>query len=488
MKTHKIQKILVANRGEIACRVMRTAKRLGIQTVAVYSDADRGAKHVEMADEALYIGASPSKDSYLVMDKIIEACLKTQADALHPGYGFLSENPVFVKKLEQAGIIFIGPDAQSMEIMGGKISAKQAVAQYDVPMVPGMETAITDITVAKARAEEIGFPILIKASAGGGGKGMRLVEIVSEFEEQMKLAQSEALTAFGDDSVFIEKFVTKPRHIEIQIMADKHGNVVYLHERECSIQRRHQKLVEEAPSALLNEDMRKRMGESAVYVAKACNYEGAGTVEFLVDDKMNFYFLEMNTRLQVEHPVTEYITGIDLVEEQIRVAEGHPLSFTQDDLKINGHAIELRVCAEDPMNNFLPDIGKIEVYIKPTGAGIRVDDGTDQGREIAMYYDPMIAKLIVHADTRQAAIEKMKWAIDHYHIDGVNTTLAFGKFVMNHPLFIQGDFDTNFIQENFKPEMLAQELTEDEKQVAALFTHKLIQDGFQKNIPLKNPN
>jgi acetyl/propionyl-CoA carboxylase alpha subunit len=373
---------------------------------------------------------------------------------VHPGYGFLSERSEFATKLAAAGIVFVGPSAESMDLMGSKIASKQAVANFGVPLVPGLKEAITDIEAAKKVAASIGFPVLIKASAGGGGKGMRIVNNVDEFESQMHLAQSEALSSFGDDAVFIEKYVAAPRHIEIQLMADNYGNVCYLFERDCSIQRRHQKLVEEAPSAVLTPELRKQMGEAAVNVAKAANYSGAGTVEFLLDEKLNFYFLEMNTRLQVEHPVTELITGLDLVKEQIRVAEGHKLSFTQDDLKINGHALELRVCAEDPLNNFLPDIGTLTTYRVPQGPGIRVDDCMEEGMEIPIHYDNMIAKLIVWADTRENAIEKMKRAITEYRVSGVANTLQFGHWVMENEHFINGNFDTKFIENYYKPELL----------------------------------
>ena len=450
----KIGKILVANRGEIAIRVMRTCREMGIRTVAVYSDADRNALHVRYADEAYHLGPPPSRESYLLADKIIDICKAHDVDAVHPGYGFLSERSEFAQKLAAADIIFIGPSAESMDLMGSKIASKQAVEKFGVPLVPGLKDAITDIEAAKRVALEIGFPVLIKASAGGGGKGMRIVNHVDEFETQMHMAQSEALSSFGDDAVFIEKYVAAPRHIEIQLMADNHGNVCYLFERDCSIQRRHQKLVEEAPSAVLTPELRKKMGEAAVNVARAAKYSGAGTVEFLLDEKLNFYFLEMNTRLQVEHPVTELITGLDLVKEQIRVAEGHTLSFKQEDLKISGHAMELRVCAEDPTNNFLPDIGRLTTYRVPQGPGIRVDDCMEEGMEIPIHYDNMIAKLIVWADTRANAIEKMKRAIGEYRISGVANTLHFGYWVMENEHFIRGNFDTKFIENYFKPEYL----------------------------------
>ncbi|HEY0898414.1 MAG TPA: acetyl-CoA carboxylase biotin carboxylase subunit, partial [Sphingobacteriaceae bacterium] len=390
-----MNKILVANRGEIALRVMRSAREMGIQTVAVFSEADRDALHVRYADEAICIGPAPSNQSYLLGEKIIEACKLTGAEAIHPGYGFLSENAAFARAVKAAGLILIGPSPEAMEIMGNKLSAKAAALKYKIPMVPGTEEAITDVAVAKQRAQEVGFPILIKAAAGGGGKGMRIVEGPDHFEEQMKLAVSEATSAFGDGSVFIERYVSSPRHIEIQVLGDTHGNIVHLFERECSVQRRHQKVIEEAPSSVLTPEIREEMGRCAVDVARSCNYTGAGTVEFILDDQLNFYFLEMNTRLQVEHPVTEMITGVDLVKEQIRIARGEKISFRQEDLEINGHAIELRVYAEDPKNNFLPDIGTLETYKLPQGPGIRVDDGFEQGMEIPIYYDPMIAKLVV---------------------------------------------------------------------------------------------
>ncbi len=464
-----MKKILIANRGEIAQRIIRSCKEMGIATVAVYSEADRNAPFVRMADEAVLLGPPPSNQSYLLGDKIIEAAKKLNVEGIHPGYGFLSENALFAKAVEDNGITFIGPSPQAIEIMGSKLAAKAAVKNYDIPLVPGTEEAVTDVEEAKKIAENIGFPILIKASAGGGGKGMRIVNNSEEFEEQMKLAVSEATSAFGDGSVFIEKYITSPKHIEIQILADKHGNVVYLFERECSIQRRHQKVIEEAPSIAVTPELRKQMGEAAVNVARACNYVGAGTVEFIMDEDKNFYFLEMNTRLQVEHPVTEMITGIDLVKEQIKIARGEKLSFTQEDLKINGHAIELRVYAEDPKNNFLPDIGKLQVYRKPDGPGVRVDDGFEEGMQIPIYYDPMISKLIVHAEDRTEAIKRLMRAIDEYVVAGVATTLPFGKFVLKHPEFVNGKFDTHFVQNHYSPEKLEEPLTDEEKEIAALF-------------------
>jgi acetyl-CoA carboxylase biotin carboxylase subunit len=469
----KIKKILVANRGEIALRVMRSAREMGIATVAVFSEADRKALHVRFADEAICIGAPPSSESYLRIDKIINAAKQTGADAIHPGYGFLSENEDFAQAVKDAGMIFIGPSPESIALMGSKLAAKDAVAKFNVPLVPGTSEPITNVAKAKKIAAEIGYPVLIKASAGGGGKGMRIVNDDASFEEQMDRAISEAKSAFGDGSVFIEKYVTKPRHIEFQIFGDQHGNVVHLFERECSIQRRHQKVVEEAPSSILTPEKRKLMGEAAINVGKSCGYYGAGTVEFILDENLNFYFLEMNTRLQVEHPVTEEITGLDLVKLQIRIAEGEKIPFRQEDLKMNGHAIEIRVYAEDPANNFLPDIGTLSTYRRPQGHGIRVDDGFEQGMEIPFYYDPMIAKMICHASNRDEAIEKMIRAIDEYEITGLETTLGFCKFVMQHEAFRSGNFDTKFVENYFKPEVLNAASSNEEELIAALLAVKL---------------
>lgn len=461
-----MKKILIANRGEIAIRVMSTAKKMGIKTVAVYSTADRNSPHVRFADQAVCVGNPPSSESYLLGDKIIEIAKNLNVDAIHPGYGFLSENADFAKKVTDNGIIFIGPDPEAISVMGSKLAAKEAVKKYDIPMVPGIDKAITDVEKAKKIATEIGFPILIKASAGGGGKGMRVVEKEEDLEAQMNRAISEATSAFGDGSVFIEKYVTSPRHIEIQIMADKHGNVVHLFERECSIQRRHQKVVEEAPSAVLSSELRHKMGEAAINVAKACNYVGAGTVEFLLDGNHDFYFLEMNTRLQVEHPVTELITNQDLVELQIRVARGEKLPIKQEDLSIHGHALELRVYAEDPLNDFLPSVGKLEVYQLPKAKNIRVDNGFEEGMDIPIYYDPMISKLITYGKSREEAISEMIKAINNYKIKGVETTLPFGKFVCEHEAFTSGNFDTHFVKNYYQPEKIA-ENTEVESEIAA---------------------
>jgi acetyl-CoA carboxylase biotin carboxylase subunit len=462
-----MKKILIANRGEIALRIMRSAREMGIKTVAVYSEADREALHVRYADEAICIGPAASNQSYLLGEKIIEACKITGAEAIHPGYGFLSENASFARLVKASGLILIGPTPEAMEIMGNKLSAKAAALKYQIPMVPGTEEAITDVNEAKLRAVEVGFPILIKAAAGGGGKGMRVVEQVSDFEEQMQLAVSEATSAFGDGAVFIERYVSSPRHIEIQVLGDTHGNIVHLFERDCSVQRRHQKVIEEAPSSVLTKEIREKMGKCAVDVARSVNYVGAGTVEFILDENLDFFFLEMNTRLQVEHPVTEMITGLDLVKEQIKIARGEKLSYRQEDLHINGHAMELRVYAEDPENNFLPDIGMLETYKTPKGNGVRVDDGFEQGMEIPIYYDPMIAKLITYGKTREEAMDRMIRAIDEYHITGIKTTLAFGKFVMQHEAFRSGNFNTHFVSKHFNPERLKEEAP-DEILMAAL--------------------
>lgn len=480
----EINKILVANRGEIALRIMRTAQKMGIKTVAVYSDADREAPHVRFADEAVHIGNSPSSESYLNMDKIVEAALKTKSQAIHPGYGFLSENAVFAQLAADNGITFIGPKPYAIKVMGNKLEAKEAVKGYNIPMVPGIEESITAISLARKVSEQIGFPILIKASAGGGGKGMRVVQQPSELPEQMERAISEAKAAFGDGSVFLEKYIESPRHIEIQILADTYGNIIHLFERECSIQRRHQKVVEEAPSAILTPKIRAAMGEAAIKVAKACDYVGAGTVEFLLDSDKNFYFLEMNTRLQVEHPVTELITGIDLVEQQIRIARNEKLAFSQEDLSIKGHALEVRVYAEDPLDNFLPSMGTLETYIRPKGKGIRLDDGFEEGMTIPIYYDPMLAKLITYGKDREEAILLMIGAISEYKIKGISTTLPFGKFVCEHQAFTSGEFDTHFVKNYYTPELLLQQYT-DEREIAAMVGLKLFLEHRDK---LKVPN
>jgi propionyl-CoA carboxylase alpha chain len=474
-----MKKILVANRGEIALRVMKSIQKMGIKTVAVYSEADRNAPHVKFADEAVCLGPAPSSESYLRADKILEFAKALNVDGIHPGYGFLSENADFAQKAEDQNITFIGPRPHAIRVMGDKLAAKETVSGYDIPMVPGIDEAITDVEKAKQIANEIGFPILIKASAGGGGKGMRVVEEEKHLEEQMKRAISEAKSAFGDGSVFIEKYVTSPRHIEIQILADTHGNVIHLFERECSVQRRHQKVVEEAPSAILTPELRDEMGKAAVNVAKSCDYVGAGTVEFLMDADKNFYFLEMNTRLQVEHPVTELISGVDLVEQQIKVARGEVLAIEQEDLKIQGHALELRVYAENPLENFMPSVGMLERYRPPSGEGIRVDDGFEEGMEVPIYYDPMLSKLVTYGSDRNEAIQRMIEAINHYEIKGIETTLPFGKFVCKHEAFVSGNFDTHFVKNYYTPELLHEEI-KNEARIAALIAIKKYQEDQKK--------
>lgn len=480
-----MQKILVANRGEIALRVMRTIRKMGIKSVAVYSEVDRQSPHVLYADEAVCLGPAPSNQSYLDGDKIIAFCKELGVDGIHPGYGFLSENADFAQKVEDAGINFIGPSPEAMRIMGSKLAAKECVSHYNIPMVPGIDKAIENVELAVEIADKVGYPVLIKASAGGGGKGMRIVEKPEDMKEQMERAISEAKAAFGDGSVFIEKYVTSPRHIEVQVVADKHGNVIHGFERECSIQRRHQKVVEETPSAIITPELRKKIGDAAIMVAKSCNYTSTGTVEFLMDDKMNFYFLEMNTRLQVEHAVSEMITGLDLVEEQIKIARGEKLSFGQEDLVLNGHAIELRVCAEDPLNNFLPSIGTLTKYVKPTGEGIRVDDGYEEGMTIPIYYDPMISKLVVHGKTRTEAIQKMLQAIKDYKIEGVTTTLPFGTFVFEHDAFFSGKFDTHFVKNYYTPEKI-KEKERANAEVAALVALRCWMEKQKMLKPVEN--
>ncbi len=478
-----MQKILVANRGEIALRIMRTIRKMGIKSVAVYSEVDRHSPHVLFADEAVCLGAAPSSQSYLNGDKIIAFAKELNVDGIHPGYGFLSENAEFAQKVEDAGIIFIGPGPEAMRIMGSKLAAKEAVKKYNIPMVPGIDKAIEDVDLAIEVSNKIGYPVLIKASAGGGGKGMRIVEKADDMQEQMERAISEARSSFGDGSVFIEKYVTSPRHIEVQIVADNFGNIIHGFERECSIQRRHQKVVEETPSAIITPELREKIGDAAVMVARSCNYTSTGTVEFLMDDKLNFYFLEMNTRLQVEHPVSEMITGLDLVEQQIRIARGQELGFTQEDLVLNGHAIELRVYAEDPFNNFMPSIGTLTRYEKPVGEGIRVDDGYEEGMAIPIYYDPMIAKLVVHGKTRTEAIQKMLQAIKEYKIEGVMTTLPFGTFVFEHEAFFSGKFDTHFVKNYFTPEKI-KEKQKANAEIAAMVALKYWMDKQQLTRPV----
>ncbi|AEM69300.1 Pyruvate carboxylase [Allomuricauda ruestringensis DSM 13258] len=478
-----MKKILIANRGEIAVRVMKTVKKMGIKTVAVYSEADRNAPHVQFADEAVCIGEAPSNKSYLRGDKIIEVAKERQVDGIHPGYGFLSENADFAEAVEKSGITFIGPKSKAIRIMGSKLAAKDAVKAYDIPMVPGIDEAISDVAKAHEIANEVGYPVLIKASAGGGGKGMRIVEKEEDLESGMKRAISEATSAFGDGSVFIEKYVTSPRHIEVQVMADTHGNVLHFFERECSVQRRHQKVVEEAPSAILTPELREEMGVAACKVAKSCDYVGAGTVEFLIDADLNFYFLEMNTRLQVEHPVTELITGMDLVELQIKVARGEELPMKQEDLEINGHAVELRVYAEDPLNDFLPSVGNLEAYQLPVGEGIRVDNGFKEGMDIPIYYDPMLSKLITYGKTREEAIALMLDAIQNYKVKGVQTTLPFGSFVFAHEAFRSGNFDTHFVKNYYSPEKIKEQTANGAEVAAMIALYQFLEDKKIVRLP-----
>lgn len=478
-----MKKILIANRGEIAVRVMKTVKKMGIQTVAVFSEADRNAPHVLLADEAVCIGEAPSNKSYLRGDKIIEVAKELNVDGIHPGYGFLSENAEFAEAVENSGITFIGPKSKAIKIMGSKLAAKETVKEYDIPMVPGIDEAITDVDKAKEIAREVGYPILIKASAGGGGKGMRIVEKEEDLESGMKRAISEATSAFGDGSVFVEKYVKSPRHIEVQVMSDTHGNVLHFFERECSVQRRHQKVVEEAPSSILTPELRKKMGEAACKVAKSCDYVGAGTVEFLMDADHNFYFLEMNTRLQVEHPVTELITGVDLVELQIKVARGEALPMKQEDLAINGHAVELRVYAEDPLNDFLPSVGNLETYQLPMDEGIRVDNGFREGMDIPIYYDPMLSKLITYGKTREEAIELMLEAIQNYKIKGVQTTLPFGSFVFAHEAFRSGNFDTHFVKTYYSPEKIKEQTAAEAEVAAMIALYQYLEDKKLVRLP-----
>lgn len=454
MAKRHIRKVLIANRGEIALRVIRTCRELGIATVAVYSDADRLALHVRHADEAYPLGPAPSSQSYLVQEKILEAARQSGADAIHPGYGFLSENATFAEACAEAGITFIGPPPAAIRAMGDKTAARALMEKAGVPMAPGTTDAIDDVDEAARIADAITYPVLIKAAAGGGGKGMRIVEQPADFARAMAMAQSEAQSAFGDGRVFIEKYIDHPRHIEFQVLADTHGTIVHLFERECSIQRRHQKVIEEAPSAVLTPEVRARMGEAAVQAARVCDYVGAGTVEFLIDKDLNFYFMEMNTRLQVEHPVTEEVTGLDLVAEQIRVAEGAPLGYGQDALAIHGHAIECRVYAEDPANNFLPDPGPLLRHAPPSGLGVRVDAGVEQGGQVEIHYDPMISKLTTWGRTRADAIRRMRRALAEYTIVGVRTTIPFCQYVMHHDAFTSGDFSTHFVQDHYTPEAL----------------------------------
>jgi acetyl-CoA carboxylase biotin carboxylase subunit len=443
-----IKKVLVANRGEIAVRVMRTCREMGIRSVAVYSNADRNSMHVRYADQAFHIGPSPSNESYLVIDKIIEVAKKSKADAIHPGYGFLSENAEFSDRCKKEGIIFIGPSSFSISTMGDKITSRRTITKAGILVVPGTTDPLTSNKEALKVINEIGLPVMIKASAGGGGKGMRLVKNKEDIIPSLRAAKSEAKSSFGDDTVYVEKYIESPHHIEFQILADRHGNVIHLFERECSVQRRHQKVIEETPSPLMNPKIREEMGKHAIAVAKAANYEGAGTIEFIVDDDLNYYFLEMNTRLQVEHPITERVVGIDLVREQINIANGLELTYNQDELAQNGHAIECRIYAEDPDNNFLPSPGLIQHITEPLGFGVRHDGYVYEGFEIPIYYDPLISKLIVWGKTRQEAIDRMKRALFAYKITGVKTSIKFLEKIMNTPDFVKGNYNTHFIEKN----------------------------------------
>jgi len=471
----KINKVLIANRGEIAVRVMRTCHELGIATVAVYSEPDASAPHVRLATEAWPVGPAASSDSYLRADRILEVAKRSSADAVHPGYGFLSENADFAAACAEAGITFIGPPIGAIRSMGDKTAARALMDEAGVPMAPGTVDAIDDVPEAERIAGEIGFPVLIKAAAGGGGKGMRIVRDAEHFVSSMEAARREAQSAFGDGRVFIEKYIDEPRHIEFQILADTHGNIVHLFERECSIQRRHQKVIEEAPSSVLTPELREQMGRSAVEAARSCGYVGAGTVEFLVDKDLNYYFMEMNTRLQVEHPVTEWITGMDLVAEQLRIAAGEPLGYTQDDLHIHGHAIESRVYAEDPSSGFLPSPGPLLRHAMPSGFGVRVDAGVEEGGEVPIYYDPMISKLTTWGRTRAEAIRRMHRALEEYEIAGVPTTIPFCMFVMRHEAFTSGNFSTHFVDQHFSADKLFADdpvLTEALAAAAAMFAER----------------
>ena len=466
------KKILIANRGEIALRVIRTCKEMGIKTVAVYSKADEESLHVRFADEAVCIGPAPSNQSYLKIPNIIAAAEITNADAIHPGYGFLSENSKFSKICAEHEIKFIGASGEQIDKMGDKATAKETMKKAGVPCVPGSDGLLKDVAHAKREAKKMGYPVMIKATAGGGGKGMRAIWKEEELEANFESAVQEATASFGNGGMYMEKLIEEPRHIEIQVMADTHGNVLHFFERECSIQRRHQKVVEEAPSSLLTPALRNAMGDAAVKVAKACDYVGAGTVEFLMDADMNFYFLEMNTRLQVEHPVTEMVTGVDLVEFQIKVARGEALPLSQSDITIEGHAMELRVYAEDPLNDFLPSVGQLETYRLPEGEGIRVDNGFEEGMDVPIYYDPMLSKLITYGKTREEAIELILKAIENYKIKGVQTTLPFGTFVFEHEAFRSGDFDTHFVKNHYSPEAIKSK-SANEAEVAAMMALKI---------------
>ncbi len=468
------KKILITNRGEIALRIIRACKELNIKSAAVYSEADKISLHIRNADEAYYIGPAAASESYLNQEKIINLAKKIGADAIHPGYGFFSENSNFIKAVEDAGITFIGPSSSSVELMGSKTAARQLMAQNDVPIVPGTTEPIKNAEEGLDSANKIGYPVLLKASAGGGGKGMRKISSETEFKDAFEATKREALKSFGSDEIYIEKYIENPKHIEVQIIADKHGNYVHLFERECSVQRRHQKIIEEAPSSFVDNETRDKITTAAINAAKACNYYNAGTIEFLMDLNKDFYFLEMNTRLQVEHPVTEFITGKDLVKEQISVALGNKLSFNQDDLKITGHSLECRIYAEDSENNFLPSTGIIKEYKAPSGPGVRVDAGFGRDSEISIYYDPLIAKLVCWADDRNNVIKRMLRALDEYVIFGVTNNISFLKKILNHPDFISGKFDINFLESKLLPEMKNVFKNNDELENAAAIFSALI--------------
>jgi len=465
--TTPIRKLLIANRGEIAVRIIRACRDLGIRSIAVYSDADAAAFHVRLADEVYNIGPAPSNQSYLVQDKIIEAAKRSGAQAIHPGYGFLSENAAFAKRCEDEGLIFIGPKSETIALLGDKLAARATALKAGLPLIKGSDIESTNLAAALKIARSIGFPVLVKAAAGGGGKGMRVVNDEELFEESLSSAANEAKSAFGDSRVYLEKYLARPRHIEMQILCDQHGNCLYLGERECSIQRRHQKVIEESPSPIMTPEFRARMGKAAVGIARGSGYVGAGTVEFLVDEDKSFYFLEVNTRLQVEHPVTEMVTGIDLVKEQIAIAEGKKLSLAQDDIQIRGHAIECRIYAEDPDNGFMPSTGALKSYVVPAGPGIRVDSGVVVGSEIPIYYDPMIAKLIAWGKDRVEATSRMKRALEEYHVSGVETTIGFHRVIMDNEKFVAGGLSTRFLEEEY-PDNVYRHLTDELRERAAL--------------------
>jgi acetyl-CoA carboxylase biotin carboxylase subunit len=482
-----IKKILIANRGEIAVRIMRSCREMGVDSVAVYSTADRNSMHVRYANEAYYIGESPSSESYLNIDKIIDTAIKSGADAIHPGYGFLSENAEFARKVTKAGILFIGPTPEAMEAMGDKVTARQIMLKAGVNVVPGTDARFDSNEQIINKAREIGFPVMIKASAGGGGKGMRLVRDEHNLIDAYKMAKSEASTAFGNDTLYIEKYIESPHHIEFQILADQHGNIIHLFERECSVQRRHQKVVEETPSPFITDDLRREMGKQAVEAARSVNYTGAGTVEFLVDSNHNFYFLEMNTRLQVEHPITERVTGVDLVKQQIIIAEGQPLKLKQEELRQFGHAIECRIYAEDPANNFMPSPGKIEFIAEPLGLGVRTDGYVYEGYEIPIFYDPMISKLIVWAQTRSETISRMQRALYEYKISGIKTSIPFLKRIMNTPAFIKGKYDTHFIENNRQVLLAEDDCNYDCEMLSIIISYiDFIESNNQQELPANN--